>query len=177
MKKTIWKVGILCLLCLMLGGCGTEKTEEAYDEEQQTLLFHKVDIALDFGMLGGNIDHDVGRHGGPYLTHIARNMLDKEETYENVYLYAERELAYAAIERGEIGERDVYAYPTEKTLQRLEVLNLYIERDNLADKLDTYDLEYPVTLDDLLNKTELFWQFVNDRSLISQTSFNVIVNR
>ena len=48
MKKSIQKMGILCLLCLMLAGCGAEKNEEVYDEEEQTLLYHKVDIALDF---------------------------------------------------------------------------------------------------------------------------------
>lgn len=163
MKKSIRKIGILCLICLMLAGCGAEKDKEVYDEEEQTLLYHKVDIALDFGM-----------KGGPYLKNIARNMLDKKETYENVFLYAGKDLADAAIERGEIGERDVYAYATEKTLTRLEVLNQYIEEDNLADKLDTYDLEYPITLDDLINKTESFWQFVNDRSLLSQVSYNSI---
>ena len=163
MKKSIQKMGILCLLCLMLAGCGAEKNEEVYDEEEQTLLYHKVDLALDFGMFGL-----------PILTHVARNMLDKKETYENVFLYADEELAVAAVERGEIGERDVYAYATETTLKRLEALNLFIERDNLADKLDTYDLEYPITLDDLINKTESFWQFVNDRSLLSQVSYNSI---
>ena len=73
----------------MLAGCGAEKDKEVYDEEEQTLLYHKVDIALDFGM-----------YGLPTLTHVARNMLDKKETYENVFLYAGMDLADAAIERG-----------------------------------------------------------------------------
>lgn len=171
MKKSIWKIGILCLICLtLLAGCLLYymkiETEKKYEEEEQMLLYHKVDIALDFGMFGTR-----------RLTGVARNMLNKEETYENVFLYADEELAEAAVERGEIGERDVYAYATETTLKRLEALNLFIEWDNLADKLDTYDLEYPITLDDLISKTESFWQFVNDRSLLSQSEYNVITRR
>lgn len=77
--------------------------------------------------------------------------------------------------RGEIGERDLYVYATETTLRRLEVLNLYIEKHNLADKLDKYELEYPITLDDLINKTELFWQFMYDDSLLPNLAFDMIV--
>lgn len=171
MKKPIWKIGILCLICLtLLGGCLLYymkiETEKKYEEEVQMLLYHKVDIALNFGM-----------YGTRGLSGVGRNMFNKTEMYENVFLYADEELAEAAVERGEIGERDVYAYATETTLKRLEALNLFIERDNLADKLDTYDLEYPITMDDLINKTESFWQFVNDRSLLSQSEYNVITRR
>ena len=161
MKKYILKIGILCLLCLMLGSCSTEKNQVVNEEEEQMFLYHKVDIAIDFGMFGG-----------PYLKDIARDMLDKKETYDNVFFYAEEELADAAIERGEIGERDVYAYATETTIKRLEVLNLYIEMENLTDKLDAYELEYPITLDDLINKTESLWQILHNA--ISRSAYRTL---
>ena len=177
MKKSFWKIGIFCLLCLtllvgVLGGLllhamkiQTEKNNKMIEEEvQRLLIYHKVDIAYRFGMEGDQISSRT-RHF----------ILNKEETYENVFLYAGVDLADAAVERGEIGERDIYAYATETTLKRLEVLNYFIEKDDLADKLDTYDLEYPITVDDLINKTELFWQFMYDDSFITNNQFDIIV--
>ena len=97
MKKPIWKIGILCLICLtLLAVCLLYymkiETEKKYEEEVQTLLYHKVDIALNFGM-----------YGTRRLTGVGRNMLNKTEMYENVFLYADEELAVAAVERVEIG--------------------------------------------------------------------------
>lgn len=46
MKNSILKIGILCLLFLMLGGCGTEKNEEidskiTLNERQKSILAEK----------------------------------------------------------------------------------------------------------------------------------------
>lgn len=179
MKKPIWKKGIICLICLtlvvgLLGDCllhymkiKTEENNKIIEEQVQRLLIYRiVDLAYDFGMEGDRLEGRTGMY-----------ILDKTETYENVFLYAGKDLADAAIERGEIGERDLYAYATETTLKRLKLLNLFIEHHDLADKLDKYDLEYPITVDDLVNKTELFWQFVNDDTLISSWDYRVITKR
>lgn len=177
MKKPIWKKGIICLICLtllvgLLGGCllhymkiKTEENKRIYEEEvQRLLIYHIADIAYKFGMEGDQF----GARTRIYIS-------NKVETYENIFLYAGKDLADAAVERGEIGERDLYAYATETTFKRLEVLNYFIESEDLADKLYMYDLEYPITVDDLINKTELFWQFMYDDSLLTNTQFDIIV--
>ena len=176
MKKSVWKIGILCLLCLtllvgLLGGClihymkiKTEENNKIYEEEvHRLLIYHIADMASIFGMEGDQF----GARTRIYIE-------NKQKTYENIFLYAGKNLADAAVEREEIGERDLYAYATETTLKRLELLNYFIEKDNIADKLDAYDLEYPITVDDLINNTELFWQFMYDKSLLTNWQFDMI---
>ena len=126
-------------------------------------LLNKVTIAWNFTMTG-NV----------YLNEARFQIMREEVKYDNVYLFATKEEADQAVEEGKFGEKDIYAYPTDTTELRLGRLNGFIESKELKDKLADYGLEYPITIDDIVNKTESIRELIYNRDLFSISEFSRI---
>ena len=126
-------------------------------------LLNKVTTAFNFSMTG-NV----------YLNEARFQIMREEVKYDNVYLFATKEEADQAVEEGKFGEKDIYAYPTDTTELRLDRLNHYIESKDMKDKLADYGLEYPITIDDIVNKTESIRELIYNRDLFSISEFSRI---
>ena len=126
-------------------------------------MYNRLTIAWNFTMTG-NVD----------INEASFQIMREEVKYDNVYLYATKEDAEKAVEEGKFGEKDIFAYPTETTQLRLDRLNGFIESKELKDKLADYGLEYPITIDDIVNKTESIRELIYNRDLFSISEFSRI---
>lgn len=96
------------------------------------------------------------------LFKVGHEISNEETKYGGVFLFLTEDDANQAVEDGTIGESDIYAYANERTENVMENLNLAIRVNELEDRLLDYNLEYPVTVDDLVNKPDSVYQLMGD---------------
>ncbi len=157
-KQTFLCMFVVCMCCL-LAGCGPNEASKQ-KEEKNMEMYNRLTIAWNFTMTG-NVDINEAR----FL------ILDEKAEYDNIYLFATKEEADQAVEEGKFGEKDIYAYPTDTTETRLNFLNYLIESKEIKDKLADYGLEYPITIDDIVNKTESIRELIYNRDLFTISEF------
>ena len=136
---------LLITLCFVLLGCSGSKSTTLYDEETEMEILNKVTTASNFDM-----------EGNVYLKDARFQNAREEVKDDNVFLFATKEEADKAVADGKIGEKDIFAYPTETTQLRLDRLNGFIESKELKDDLAEFGLEYPITVNDLSKIQKLY---------------------
>ena len=72
-------------------------------------------------------------------------------------------------------EGEIYVMPMERTYARLHVLNLLLKWDNAGDKVEKYNFEYPIELEDIINQTEDVWQLLHDREILSEENYEIML--
>ena len=165
--KKMSKLLAIILLCFTLPACSSEQNTNIIEEEINMVLHDKMCVAYDLGM--------VGRPRGLNWL-IAAMFRDHEVIYENCYLFPDEASANAAVEAGQIGDNDVYGFADALTIKRINFLNWTLYYQRTAHLITKYNLEYPLTVDDLVNQPEDMWQLINDRDIISQIDYNDIVS-
>ena len=162
----------ICLILfatVFLMGCGEseeEKLKRLEEEKARTLILHKLMVANDFCFWGVP---------SPY--YAEDDMRRGLKTYNKVTFYAsEKEAAkdYNVSEE-EIVEGEIYVMPMEKTYKRLDSLNWGLRRDKSESKVEKYNLEYPIELDDIINQTEDVWQLLHDREILSEDNYEIML--
>lgn len=166
MKKLFQLPGIL-ILCFTLLACSSKQNTNTTEEEINMELYNKMCVADDLGMIG---------YPQGFNRLISAMFRDHEVIYENCYLFPDEASANAAVEAGQIGENDVYGFANVLTIKRINFLNWTLYYQRTAHLITKYNLEYPLTVDDLVNQPEDMWQLINDRDIISAARYNSIVS-
>ena len=169
MKKAYTIIYILLSATVFLMGCGEseeEKQKRLEEENARTLILHKLDVANDFCFWGVPlpIDAEYDMRGGV-------------KTYNKVTFYAsEKEAAkdYNVSEEERV-EGEIYVMPMEKTYKRLDSLNWGLRRDKSESKVEKYNLEYPIELEDIINQPEDVWQVLHDREILSEDNYEIML--
>ena len=165
MKKLFQLPGTL-ILCFTLLACSSKQNTNTTEEEINMELYNKMCVADDLGMIG---------YPQGFNRLISAMFRDHEVIYENCYLFPDEASANAAVEAGQIGENDVYGFANVLTIKRLNYLNWTLYYNRTAHLITKYNLEYPLTVDNLVNQSDDMWQLINDRDIISQIDYNSLV--
>lgn len=59
----------------------------------------------------------------------------------------------------------------ETTQLRLDRLNGFIESKELEDDLAEFGLEYPITVNDLIQNTEAVYELIHDRDMFTHSEY------
>lgn len=155
---------LIIMSCGIFTLCSCEKNNDdnvISDEEIQMEMFYKLYFAWDFGMHSNN----------SLLLAINEVKFQKNQNINIIFVHSKEEMD-EILESDEICEDNIYAYPSEETEACVNKLNTLIKHKNL--EISSYDLEYPITIDDVIENALNVSKLLYNREVVSLSEYTYI---